>query len=114
MKKIVALGLAAAVATTAVVAASSEASAHPPWMHPHPFSHQHFGFGWGGPSLFFGFGAPNYYQPDYYYDPPPPYAYYNNAHVQWCLQAYRTYNPRTNTFHPSVGVTAVCVAPFDY
>jgi hypothetical protein len=117
MKKIIALGLAAAVATTAVVAVSSEASAQP-WMHPHPhyqqpYNHRHFGYGFGGPSLFFGFGSPNYYQPDYYYAPPPPYGYYSNDHVQWCLQAYRTYNQRTDTYHPRAGVTAVCVAPFD-
>lgn len=113
MNKILALGLAAAVATATVTAVSSEASANPYWMmHPHPqmMYHPHSYFGFGGAPFFFGFPLGRQFAPYPY----PNYAYYNNPHVTWCLQHYRTYNPSTNTFFIKKGVPAVCVAPFDY
>lgn len=64
----------------------------------------------------------NYY---YGYPPPPPprpygyygrapgyYGGYGNAHVDWCLNRYRTYNPATNTYFRKPGVPAVCHSPF--
>lgn len=100
MKKILALGLAAATALGAL-AMSSGADARPMfWPHPHPYpapffwSHPHSGF-----YLNFNFG-PSYPR------------YVINPHVRWCLENYRTYNPHTDTFHPKIGVTAVCVSPW--
>ncbi len=71
MKKILALGLAAAMAAGTIAATSTEASARPHYWPQHNFNHGHY-WGGGGPSFFFGFGAPNYYYPDYYYAPPVP------------------------------------------
>src|SRR5665213_2182125 len=112
MKTILALGLAAAVATGAVTAVSSSASANPPgpppgpppWMLHHHHSHPYW---WGGAPFFFGFGVgPGYDEPYSNYA-------YNNPHVTWCMQHYRTYNPATNTFFIRPGVPVQCVAPFD-
>jgi hypothetical protein len=70
-----------------------------------------------------------YYGPTYYYEPPPPpprvyYApppppppvYYNpawtEAHVEWCISRYRSYNPATNTFIGYDGYQYECVGPY--
>ncbi|MEJ0097451.1 MAG: BA14K family protein [Bauldia sp.] len=114
MKKILALGLAAAMAAGTIAATSTEASARPHYWPQHNFNHGHYWGGGGGPSFFFGFGAPNYYYPDYYYAPPLPVYNYGSAHIRWCAQTYKTYNARTDTFFVRPGVPARCVAPFDY
>ena len=79
-----------------------------------------------GPAMFgLGFGAafvnpfwgPYYYS---YYAPPPfapapPMIYPQtnwSAHVAWCQNRYRTYNPATNTYFARPGVPAVCRSPF--
>ena len=108
---------------------------HPPQNNWHPPQNNWNGYrgngyrGYGyrgyayGPALGFGLGfglgtllAPNYYPYQYSY----PYPYYgqryyggyNSAHVQWCLNHYRTYNPATNTYFIRRGVPAVCHSPF--
>ncbi|HUE47510.1 MAG TPA: BA14K family protein [Aestuariivirgaceae bacterium] len=36
----------------------------------------------------------------------------SSAHVQWCLNRYRTYDPRTDTYIPRVGERAYCNSPY--
>lgn len=35
------------------------------------------------------------------------------AHVNWCLNRYRSYDPRTDTFQPYQGPRKPCNSPFD-
>ena len=79
------------------------------------------GPGWGPP-------PPPYYRPlpppPPYYRPPPPPRYYRRpppppvyggyppAHIQWCLNRYRTYNPATNLYLGFDGRYHVCRSPF--
>lgn len=37
---------------------------------------------------------------------------YINAHVNWCLSRYRSYNPATNRFLSYGGVYKVCYSPY--
>jgi hypothetical protein len=37
----------------------------------------------------------------------------SSAHVQWCLNRYRTYDPATDTYIPRVGVRAYCNSPYN-
>jgi hypothetical protein len=79
---------------------------------------------------------PDYYPPSVYdppgYRPPPPPPVYRPRprppvyvepgyrpprnvwarHVDWCLNRYRSYNPRTNEFLSSSGYYKVCRSPF--
>ena len=57
---------------------------------------------------------PYYAAPAYYYGPPPPPPRYYaaNAHVNWCLANYRSYNPATNTFVGYDGYAHICVGPY--
>lgn len=70
------------------------------WRHRH---HDH-------DFAFFGLGFAPYYDygyDDYYY---PSYSYaYAGSHVRWCLDHYRTYNPRTNSFIGSDGYRHACI-----
>ena len=51
-----------------------------------------------------------------YYPPPPPPVYYDRgwteAHVAWCLDRYRSYNPATNTFTGYDGYQHECRGPY--
>jgi hypothetical protein len=71
-----------------------------------------------------GATGPTYYQPRAQprprltYDPPPvrsfrPAAPTQNAHVDWCRNQYRTYNPRTDRFVTYEGIYKTCNSPFD-
>lgn len=117
MKKLLALGVAATVAAGVALATSGSALAFPPGPPGPPPPHKHFRHGPPAPFFFgFSFGPGIFYQP---YTVQPYYAprvYGSNwdAHVAWCLDHYRTYNPRTNTYFRKVGVPAVCVSPFGY
>ncbi|PYB70099.1 MULTISPECIES: BA14K family protein [Rhizobium] len=79
---------------------------------------------------------PDYYPPSVYdepaYRPPPPPPVYRPRprppvyvepgyrpprnvwarHVEWCLNRYRSYNPRTNEFLSSGGYYKTCRSPF--
>jgi hypothetical protein len=79
---------------------------------------------------------PDYYPPSVYdepgYRPPPPPPVYRPRprppvyvepgyrpprnvrarHVEWCLNRYRSYNPRTNEFLSSSGYYKTCRSPF--
>jgi hypothetical protein len=56
---------------------------------------------------FLGFGFP--YDDDYYYP-----SYSDDAHVRWCLDHYRTYDPRTNTFIGIDGYRHACIGRYYY
>jgi hypothetical protein len=53
----------------------------------------------------------------WYDDPPivvaPPVSYRRSAHVEWCLNRYRSYNPRTNTWVGYSGRVYQCDSPYD-
>lgn len=53
---------------------------------------------------------PRYGAPRRYYRPPVQRGY--NAHVRWCLNRYRTYNPSTNRYHAGGGVYRACYSPY--
>lgn len=36
-----------------------------------------------------------------------------NAHQQWCLQRYRSYNPQTDTYLSTSGVYKYCNSPYN-
>jgi len=59
---------------------------------------------------------PVYVQPGYRRPPPPPvYARPGRSwdrHIDWCLDRYRSYNPRTNQFLSSSGYFRTCRSPF--
>jgi hypothetical protein len=37
---------------------------------------------------------------------------YGSSHVEWCLNRYRSYNPRTNTWVSYSGYVRQCVSPY--
>lgn len=37
---------------------------------------------------------------------------YGNRHVQWCLDHYRSYNPRSNTWVSYSGAVRQCISPY--
>lgn len=74
---------------------------------------------WGpGSGLYLGFGfAPYAYGYAPYYRPynyRPYYASRGNAHVRWCLNRYRSYDPRSNTFLGYDGDRHRCKSPYRY
>lgn len=132
MKKIIALGLAAAVTVGSMAAVTGTASAEPNWQKKSwnknwngnknwnnnkwsnnnnwKWRNRHNG-GWVAPFVFgsvLGYGLGSYYNNGPYYGS----GYYNDAHVQWCLDHYRTYNPRTNTYFIRRGVAVACNSPY--
>ena len=36
-----------------------------------------------------------------------------SAHVEWCREHYRTYNPQTNTYFAGGGVARTCNSPYE-
>jgi hypothetical protein len=107
MKKIAALGAAVALAATATLAVTGDASAKPYWPHQSYSMHHNYN---PGPGFFFS--APFFFGLQFgpQYQQYPRFA--GNLHVQWCASRYRTYNPYTNTFFIKKGVPAVCVSPY--
>jgi hypothetical protein len=70
---------------------------------------RYYNYGWpyyGGIGLGYGFGYDDGL--DYYNDG------YNagGSHVQWCLNRYRSYNPRTNTYMGYDGYRHRCNSPY--
>ena len=63
------------------------------------------------PVVYYRAPAPVYYAP-----PPPPPVYYDQswteAHIEWCLDRYRSYNPATNTFIGYDGYAHECRGPY--
>lgn len=62
---------------------------------------------WYGPSIGFGFTIP-----DVTLGLTPGYGG-SSAHVQWCMNRYRTYDPATDTYIPRVGERAYCDSPYN-
>jgi len=63
------------------------------------------------PLIIGGFGAYNYYD-DGYYDDGYGYSGVSSAHVRWCLNRYRSYNPRTNLWVAFSGKKHQCDSPY--
>lgn len=62
-----------------------------------------------------GYERPRYYRPRYYrprYEQPRYYGGGRNAHVRWCSNRYRTYDPYTNRYHAGGGVYRMCYSPY--
>ncbi|WP_417681331.1 BA14K family protein [Roseibium sp.] len=58
---------------------------------------------------------PRYYDRRYYgprYAPPPPRYRRSHAHVRWCLNRYRSYNPRTDQYLGYDGYYHYCRSPY--
>ncbi len=56
-----------------------------------------------------------YYRPRYErprYERPRYYGGGRNAHVRWCMNRFRTYDPYTNRYHAGGGVYRVCYSPY--
>ena len=98
-------------------------ASHRWWRHRHH----------GGSGVFLGFGLPlfgggpyyNDYYDDYgygygygpyrsYYAPRAYYAPVGGSHVRWCMNRYRTYDPRSNTFIGYDGDRHRCRSPYRY
>jgi hypothetical protein len=62
---------------------------------------------WYGPSIGFGFTLPGVTL-----GLTPGYGG-SSAHVQWCMNRYRTYDPGTDTYIPRVGERAYCNSPYN-
>ncbi len=59
-----------------------------------------------------GFGAYNYYDYNDGYDDYYGYAGVSSKHVRWCLNRYRSYNPRTNLWTAYSGKKHQCDSPY--
>lgn len=107
IRKLAALGLASALALTAVTAATTDTASARVRVG------VTLGFGWPGYAPYGYYPYRPYYHPyRYAYYPRPyyrPYAYVGGStHVQRCLARYRTYNPATDTYFVRPGVPARC------
>jgi len=78
-----------------------------------------YNYGWNNnPWPYFAAGAAigyagAYYYNDDYYDEGPNYGYGGyNAHVQWCLNRYRSYDPASDTYMGYDGYRHRCRAPY--
>lgn len=74
----------------------------------------------------FGYGCewerPRYYRPRHHYnhrrhyrpryERPRYYGGGRSAHVRWCMNRYRTYDPYTNRYHAGGGVYRLCYSPY--
>ena len=56
---------------------------------------------WLGPSIGFGVTVPV-----------TPVYPVMSAHVQWCLNRFQTYDVRTDTYVPRIGVRVRCISPY--
>ena len=60
-------------------------------------------------------GANRYYdgyEDDYYDEDQYDDGGWNDSHIQWCLNRYRSYNPRNNTWVSYSGEVHECISPF--
>jgi hypothetical protein len=102
----------------------------------HHHRHRHYGWGrnnWRYPG--YGYWRPRYYGPCYDWDGfgcEPGFGYYGGPwlgygpaivlrdrgygygrrHVKWCLNRYRSYNPRNNTWVAYSGRVRQCISPY--
>lgn len=107
-QKVIGFGVTGGVLPTAPAAAAetqfqlAQIPPPPPWYRPSP---------WYRPPP-----PPIYrpYPPTYRRLPPPPPVYYrlSSAHVRWCMNRYRSYNPRTDTYFGYDGRFHRCNSPY--
>ena len=83
--------------------------------HHYGYNHDHYRVHLGGGGLGLGYGdgyrvylGGNFYGGDYYRGR----EYVDGGHVEWCLNRYRSYNPRTNTFMGYDGYRHRCNSPY--
>lgn len=73
------------------------------------------GCGYERPRYYRRHHRPRYYDDGYYrprYERPRYYGGGRRAHVNWCANRYRTYDPYTNRYHAGGGVYRVCYSPY--
>ena len=61
-----------------------------------------------------GIGSNRYYDGDdgYYDDEDYDDGGWDSSHIEWCLNRYRSYNPRNNTWVSYSGRVRECISPF--
>jgi hypothetical protein len=58
-------------------------------------------------------GSNRYYDDEEdYYDDDYDNGGWDNSHIEWCLNRYRSYNPRNNTWVSYSGRVRECISPF--
>ncbi|MGF7161964.1 hypothetical protein FHS85_003607 [Rhodoligotrophos appendicifer] len=72
------------------------------------FGHYYGGYYYSAP---WWLGAGAYAAPQPYYAPPPV-VYGGGNHVQYCMNRYRSYDPRTDTYLGYDGYRHRCVGPY--
>jgi len=116
MKKIATAALAALIGVSAIAVSVDTADARHWRRHHHHHHHHGSGVGAGlaaGAILGLGLGALAA-SPRYDTEVPPP-RYERRAwraHVNWCLDRYRSYDPDTDTFVGYDGYEHRCVSPY--
>jgi len=86
------------------------------WRHRGPRASLWFGFGGFGNPYFGGYPyyRPYYSYRPYYYGYRPYYRPVGGSHVRWCLNRYRSYDPRSNSFLGYDGYRHRCKSPYRY
>lgn len=68
---------------------------------------------WALPMIGVGIGlGAGAFDDGYYGDPGPGYGGYGSRHVRWCMDRYRSYNVRSNTWVSYSGRVRQCVSPY--
>ena len=70
----------------------------------HGFHHYHLGYWYASPFWAAAIASPYYYGG----------GYNRSYHVDWCLDNYRSYRVRTNTYRGYDGYDHECVSPYSY
>lgn len=81
----------------------------------HHYSRRYNNFYIGLPGFYYPYYYNNYGYNDYSSGYGNGYGYssgYGGGHVQWCLNRYRSYNVRTNTFRGYDGYNHRCISPY--
>lgn len=73
-----------------------------------------YGCGWERPRYHRRHYRPRYGYERRHYRPRYERRHYGgrNAHVRWCSNRYRTYDPYTNRYHAGGGVYRMCYSPY--
>ena len=73
------------------------------------YYNQNYGYGYNYPWIGFGVPFSGFGYGGYGYD---DYGYGGGGHVRWCLNRYRSYDPRSDTFLGYDGHRHVCNSPY--
>lgn len=117
MKRILALTMAAAVAAGSLAISAGASSAEPYsrydyWQKEHGRDRDGSFIAPFVVGSILGYGLSSAYDTGPYYAPRPYYTASGDAHVAWCMERYRTYDPRTNAYFVRPGVRVVCDSPY--